>query len=385
MEKRNGDARLMEAIKEMNQKLASKKKVKTTLKDCLNDSTVKALKYFAKEYDIKGFSKLKKQELADLLYENLIDGEKIKNTLVGISLDELEIIKKVIKDKNFDVTEIFFENFIRIVMQGLVYLYNQDDKIILVMPDEFIEILKDYDFEQVTKVAEFENILLKYMKSCINLYGVIDIDYFVEIFDKNTSSKLTKDQLKQYFNDNDNSIGNIHLFKDMFVHEAIISYEGELEELLKQTKDKQYKELDQESFLKYADDYFIDMNAANVELLELLNTLFKDPEKSKIALEEIITTLVIGINTGVEELLAIINEFLGMQNITDEDDLNKLIASVINVHNNNRRWVNKGFTSAELSNNANHITTIRKKQSVGRNDLCPCGSGKKYKKCCLNK
>jgi uncharacterized protein len=22
---------------------------------------------------------------------------------------------------------------------------------------------------------------------------------------------------------------------------------------------------------------------------------------------------------------------------------------------------------------------------VGRNDPCPCGSGKKYKKCCLNK
>lgn len=22
---------------------------------------------------------------------------------------------------------------------------------------------------------------------------------------------------------------------------------------------------------------------------------------------------------------------------------------------------------------------------IGPNDLCPCGSGKKYKKCCLNK
>ncbi|MBQ3423559.1 MAG: SEC-C domain-containing protein, partial [Romboutsia sp.] len=22
---------------------------------------------------------------------------------------------------------------------------------------------------------------------------------------------------------------------------------------------------------------------------------------------------------------------------------------------------------------------------LGRNELCPCGSGKKYKKCCLNK
>lgn len=23
--------------------------------------------------------------------------------------------------------------------------------------------------------------------------------------------------------------------------------------------------------------------------------------------------------------------------------------------------------------------------SIGRNDPCPCGSGKKYKKCCLNR
>ena len=27
-------------------------------------------------------------------------------------------------------------------------------------------------------------------------------------------------------------------------------------------------------------------------------------------------------------------------------------------------------------------TTIRKGKKVGRNDPCPCGSGKKYKKCC---
>jgi uncharacterized protein YecA (UPF0149 family) len=24
-------------------------------------------------------------------------------------------------------------------------------------------------------------------------------------------------------------------------------------------------------------------------------------------------------------------------------------------------------------------------QKIGRNDACPCGSGKKYKKCCLGK
>ena len=30
-------------------------------------------------------------------------------------------------------------------------------------------------------------------------------------------------------------------------------------------------------------------------------------------------------------------------------------------------------------------TTHNERRKVGRNDPCPCGSGKKYKKCCLNK
>jgi uncharacterized protein YecA (UPF0149 family) len=27
---------------------------------------------------------------------------------------------------------------------------------------------------------------------------------------------------------------------------------------------------------------------------------------------------------------------------------------------------------------------VRGHRKIGRNDPCPCGSGKKYKKCCLN-
>ena len=32
--------------------------------------------------------------------------------------------------------------------------------------------------------------------------------------------------------------------------------------------------------------------------------------------------------------------------------------------------------------NNKNINTSEKKQKVGRNEPCPCGSGKKYKKCC---
>lgn len=30
-------------------------------------------------------------------------------------------------------------------------------------------------------------------------------------------------------------------------------------------------------------------------------------------------------------------------------------------------------------------TTVIKEKKIGRNEPCPCGSGKKYKKCCINK
>ena len=37
---------------------------------------------------------------------------------------------------------------------------------------------------------------------------------------------------------------------------------------------------------------------------------------------------------------------------------------------------------ARLYKEQKESTTIRKPKKIGRNDPCPCGSGKKYKKCC---
>ncbi len=38
----------------------------------------------------------------------------------------------------------------------------------------------------------------------------------------------------------------------------------------------------------------------------------------------------------------------------------------------------------EIKKEFNKTKTVVKETKVGRNDPCPCGSGKKYKKCCLN-
>ena len=48
------------------------------------------------------------------------------------------------------------------------------------------------------------------------------------------------------------------------------------------------------------------------------------------------------------------------------------------------------YYKSEIYKNKNHINdhviikSVRVEKKVKRNDPCPCNSGKKYKKCCMN-
>jgi len=49
-------------------------------------------------------------------------------------------------------------------------------------------------------------------------------------------------------------------------------------------------------------------------------------------------------------------------------------------------WCNEGHTAhpdVRIDDTPISPEPIRVEKTAGRNDPCPCGSGKKYKKCCL--
>lgn len=43
----------------------------------------------------------------------------------------------------------------------------------------------------------------------------------------------------------------------------------------------------------------------------------------------------------------------------------------------------EGCGVAGCHKNHHHVQQPHRVTKIGRNDICPCGSGKKYKKCCL--
>jgi preprotein translocase subunit SecA len=75
------------------------------------------------------------------------------------------------------------------------------------------------------------------------------------------------------------------------------------------------------------------------------------------------------------------------------ESIQALMDHVVFLMNNTREWFLKGHTSTELSKPekksllqlpkaTSDKKNIKSNEKVSRNDSCPCGSGKKYKKCC---
>lgn len=55
---------------------------------------------------------------------------------------------------------------------------------------------------------------------------------------------------------------------------------------------------------------------------------------------------------------------------------------VTDLVNTTRKWSNNGHTPNELKQIRTTSSSLDGRKKIGRNDPCPCGSGKKFKKCC---
>ena len=82
----------------------------------------------------------------------------------------------------------------------------------------------------------------------------------------------------------------------------------------------------------------------------------------------------------------------GLGLMKDTEKAKVLLMLTAAFSNSTRMWRLKGYTPDELSANEDGAKNMGKvipfghhEQKAGRNDPCPCGSGKKYKKCCLKK
>lgn len=232
--------------------------------------------------------------------------------------------------------------------------------------------------------AGTKKMLNDYACAAVNLYGAISRKDLVEIFNAQNTEQTTVEEIYALLLPLVFKNGNYCFYKDYIVNSAFSEDLVVVENLLMIQGNKPRYLPRKEDFLRYKDAALEDNEEWLIVLQFMLETsnYIQSPLDAFYEIRHYITY-----SDGISELDSIL-EIYDVE-FDCENHFMEFINLVINAKNATRIWDNKGYSPNELDELINkkdegfstRFPVINKKQ-VGRNDPCPCGSGKKYKKCC---
>ena len=162
--------------------------------------------------------------------------------------------------------------------------------------------------------------------------------------------------------------------------------------LLQQWRDTAYsQQTDKKVLQKFWTDYFMIEKGIYEKLLSEPDVKVKGTVKELAAKYEIPVMTMVGFLDGIDESLIVPNPIEEMDEDTEVNlifDKEKLYKNMVDAKADwlygLPMWDNifDEDTKKALYREAKKANTVIKGKKVGRNDPCPCGSGKKYKFCC---
>ena len=272
--------------------------------------------------------------------------------------------------------------------KGLVFSFMEQDKLFLVMPEEVKSAYGKLDQKSFQAERGVTQLILRYAEAAANLYGVCPVRKLIEMINEQNDVRLTAER----FNRIVDSVSDKMMltwkvrrgvrFSDGLEGENPEDYEAFMESV----KDKPYYMPPKEELLRYADIDYFEMTP---QLEALKGYIVQRLGKVEGLAEAIVDDIQYA--CAMEEPLGVIMEEFETRNIRlSKKQLHDLMPLVMNVSNTTRTWSNRGFTPAELgpkpsrdANDGNGVQSAAASSKIGRNDPCPCGSGKKHKNCCL--
>ncbi|RHW35933.1 hypothetical protein D1B33_12440 [Lysinibacillus yapensis] len=233
--------------------------------------------------------------------------------------------------------------------------------------------------------------IIQYAVACTNLYGLIEFPAFLKIYNAQNEPSLSSKELWALFTNplyaKQLERQHAYVLKNAFIHEAFDMVE-DYELFIASVIGKPFYVPEKEELLRYTDDFYYEKTSHQEKLAKMLAKDFFGG--STLMVKEEIDEIVgqfqlVGVN--FNETL---RELLGRFEFNDLKQANEYIQAITKIANTTRLWENRGHTPEELSKMSNQYKDplpatqlkVLSGGKVGRNDPCPCGSGKKHKKCC---
>ena len=256
------------------------------------------------------------------------------------------------------------------------------------LPNEVLEEFQKLNAGALAKAAEWNTDVARIAAGLLYYYGVLDYD---QLFAK----------VKQYLDVNDDFtfldftqvMFNAACWQRNFrVSERLMSYYTVVDpEQIAAAQAKLgvgFAKLSYSNVYDAGEENYIEATPAYKALAQFFMRAYK---RDVLAAAHTVGEITILLQNGgkMKDVLAY-TDSLG--ELTEEADKEELAALLISFHNSLRMWILKGHTPEEIvSGNLDPKESEKGaeerhgRKKLGRNDPCPCGSGKKYKNCCLRK
>lgn len=327
------------------------------------------LKRLAKTISVKNYSTFKKDDLIKEIIKQQKNAETAAYAYQYIDEDSFNTWKKSVnedpKEKRYSLEEIF-----GLYIMGYAFEdTEQEDRFFLT--DTIVNLYNEVDTKENREERLEVQRRLNLIRAALHLYGIVSFEQLIHLFKKYYDEDVTSKEIIDFL---EGSPYDISIDEDNAQIVIDDMNYAQYEMVKKLQGDRPYYEPEFGKFIKFSNPNYIDESANHRKLREWVE---KNVEVPRSKHESIYISLLQLIMRGekqdeiVQYLMSLDVEF---SNVNDQRDFFDNIAGIVE---NTRHFKFRGHKEAELK-----TKTIVKEVKVGRNDPCPCGSGKKYKKCC---
>lgn len=328
-------------------------------------------------------SKLKKNEFAEVIKENIVEkfneviskGDiKLLNTLIAIVKNNGIIENEKLDGVNDEA--LFYLRSLGILFVGK----NEEGKPLMIIPKDILKTVDEFinNTDNTDKMKKNEDVL-RVARGVIYYMGILEVESFAKYLSQLLNTEISEEFLSELVKENQkrsNDLQFIEKSEELMNLEFIAS--AKLTNPARMIAAQNSTELDYKGFtLKELSDAgipnFAQWRKSHKNLFDHIRGNY---QVSDVQAQLLVNAVIFGLKDGssIEETLEVLNNCFQFDTKEERKEFEKLL---IKVQAETELWSLRGHMPSEFK-----PQTVVKADKVGRNEPCPCGSGKKYKKCC---
>ena len=372
------------------------------LKDFLSTLTKNELIEIRQYWQFGGISQLNKTELIEALTERI--KSQLRDWLKYQLPRNIKFLEKVIQvqpeNKRVAVSfrDVLPEALYNFYYRGILDLIDDEEetsvRITADIAEQIEEIVNEAEFrEQIKKNKE----IITFVSGLLVYYGALGGIEIYNFYEKyyNKEESLDYLNLRELIIETYRSTDKIERYSYYYLDPGVISPEDIIDEIEMRSNVDYYFPRKKE--ILYAGSNQLEkLNSVQRKFKKMLIKNFSLFEPKA---DDILWEMMLDIKNDFSSM-SILQDFASRYEFKNDKQTDEFVSQLNDLHNNTRMWILKGHTPEELfEEEKKHLQPLPKKnkggsvgeqtvikgEQVGRNDPCPCGSGKKYKKCCLGK